>query len=180
MIEVIDETPQRVRQYWEQFGFNLASVIDNPIYREERESVPHYPVDIIKTLERRHPDPNEHGAYIPPYVTFALRREQRFRCYVTDWLESDWIINKDSGAVRQVGRLTVDHILAGAHGGTNHPQNLRMVCDIANGKKGSRIVPYEHIREHLLEHYKLYVPTPEILVAVEQLRKQKIKVLKLV
>jgi 5-methylcytosine-specific restriction endonuclease McrA len=35
--------------------------------------------------------------------------------------------------------LTVDHIVALAHGGTNDPSNLRVLCRRHNSQRGSRI-----------------------------------------
>lgn len=171
----IDKTPAITREYWAKQGYSLADVVDDPKYLAER----------LASLEEERnsqfdpkylpSDPSHPRAYVPPYVLFKMRRDQNFTCHVLGWGEEQWYIHKETGVVRQVGKLTKDHTLAGANGGLTHQNNLKMVAEIVNSRKGSRFVTYEELRKHFLEYYELFQPTLEMQVAEKAYRAAGVK-----
>lgn len=155
---VIDLTPlsQRTIDYWAEQGYVLEDVQDDALYQteiaeanEEQLARGHRPYDPEKfgPIDPAHP-----YAYTPRYVTFKMRREQKFKCFVMDWYEDDWIINEHSGEVRLVGRLTRDHTKAATLGGETSAANMKMVCGLANRKKGMKLITYQDLRTHI-ENY---------------------------
>lgn len=105
-------------------------------------------------------DPQHPRAYIPNYVRWAKRKELNFTCPITGWKETDFFQDiHHCGPVRLVGRLTVDHIVPGALGGLTTDENIQMICEFANTKKGSKSMSNDELREKLLTtHYKLDQP----------------------
>lgn len=124
-------------------------------------------------------DPSHPKAIVPEWVRFAKRKNQDFRCHILGWKESDWMVNKTSREIQQVGMLTLDHTLAAAHGGLTTDANTMMVAEIANNKKGSKMKSYEEMRQFLHSIYELYVPTNEELMAIESFRSKRINKVRL-
>ena len=102
---VVDLTPisDETIAYWAEQGYLLSDVQDDPAYQAE---ILQANAEQIEKRKRSEPfDPNQFGpkdpshpyAYTPRYVTFAMRRNQDFRCHVMGWLETDWVFNKLSG-----------------------------------------------------------------------------------
>lgn len=111
-------------------------------------------------------DPQHPRAFIPNYVRYAKRKEVGFRCVVTGWHESDYFQDVcGHGPIRLVGRLTVDHIIPGALGGLTTDDNIQMVSEFANTKKGSNQINNEELRKRLLEHHTR-VELPDDVLAV--------------
>jgi hypothetical protein len=182
MAVIIDDTPDRIKQYWVEQNSSYIFALLDPDYIRERDIA----------LEKRDPldtqlwrqklsqlDPSHPKALIPEWVRFSKRKAQEFKCYILGWHESDWMRNRASGSIQQVGMLTVDHTLAAAHGGLTTDTNTKMVAEIANNKKGSKQKSYEDMREHLHTIYELYVPSAEELIAFDIMRAKKITKVKL-
>jgi hypothetical protein len=175
---VIDLTPisQATIDYWAAQGYGLQDVQDDPMYQEEilqanEEQIRrgHKPYDPEKFGPK---DPSHPYAYTPRYVTFKMRREQNFECFVTGWHEDDWILNKQSGEIRKVGRLTRDHTTAATFGGETSAANIKMVCALVNRKKGHKKITYEELREHITQYWERLAPVegPVDDLTVGQLR----------
>lgn len=160
-IHTVDLTPisQRTKNYWEEQGYRLSDVENDLQYQveineanEEQIKKGHRPYDPEKfgPIDPAHP-----YAYTPRYVTYQMRKQQGFRCFVMDWHENDWIINRASGEMRLVGKLTRDHTKAATRGGKTSADNLKMVCALANRKKGMKLITYQDLREHLENYWQV-------------------------
>lgn len=111
-------------------------------------------------------DPQHPRAFIPNYVRYAKRKELGFKCAVTGWSETDYFQDVTGhGPIRLVGRLTADHIIPGASGGLTTDDNIQMVSEFANTKKGSKLISNEELKERLLEHHQR-IELPEDVLAV--------------
>ena len=111
-------------------------------------------------------DPSHPRAFIPNYVRYAKRKQAGFRCAVTGWHEADYFRDVSGrGPVRLVGRLTVDHIIPGALGGLTTDDNIQMVSEFANTKKGSNQINNEELKIRLSEHHQR-VELPEDILAM--------------
>ena len=179
---IIDDTPERTREYWLAQAPEYIKALDNPLYHEEQ----------MLRLARRDPnentrwkeklnalDPSHPKAPVPDWVRFAKREKQGFRCYILGWHETDWMLNKQSGEIQQVGTLTLDHTVAAANGGLTTDANTMMIAEIANLKKGSKQKTYEEMRTFLHMVYELYTPSFEQIIAIESFRLRGIKKVKL-
>jgi hypothetical protein len=165
---LIDLTPVslRTREYWVAQGYRVEDVADDPQYQreileanEEQIKKGHRPYDPEKfgPIDPAHP-----YAYTPRYVTFKMRREQGFRCFVMDWHEDDWVINRLTNEVRLVGKLTRDHTKAASRGGETSAENLKMVCELANRKKGMKLITYQDLRENLESYWQVLQTTGSV------------------
>lgn len=109
-------------------------------------------------------DPTHPRSFIPLYVRYAKRALVGFRCPITGWKETDWYRDKQGrGSFRFVGRLTIDHILAGANGGLTTDENIRAISMIANSKRGSRTVSDEELGNAILTAYERVDPPEELV-----------------
>jgi hypothetical protein len=166
---IFDDTPVNVREYWIKENPEYIKTLTNPAYLEEQAQRPENThQDWKKKFYAL--DPSHPKAFIPDWVRYAKREKQNFRCHVLGWHEKDWIFNKNSGELKQVGILTVDHTLAGANGGLTTDANTIMIASFVNTKKGSKMRSYEEIREHFHSFYELYVPTQEEVQAINSLK----------
>lgn len=181
-VRTVDLTPlsQRTIEYWADQGYHLADVEDDLQYQveigeanEEQIKKGHRPYD----PEKFGPiDPSHPYAYTPRYVTYKMRKEQGFRCFVMDWHEDDWIINKLNGEVRLVGKLTRDHTKAATRGGETSAANMKMVCGLANRKKGMKLITYQDLREHLENYWQLLVADKQTgLLTLNELKAMGVK-----
>jgi len=172
---VVDLTPisDETIAYWTTQGYVLADVQDDPFYQAE---ILQANKEQIEKRKRSEPfDPNQFGpkdpshpyAYTPRYVTFAMRRNQGFKCHVMGWHESDWVFNKMTGEVRLVGKLTRDHTKAAVHGGATSHDNLKMVAAMVNRKKGCKYVTYEQLRDHLSQFWEIFQLSPNERFALD-------------
>lgn len=180
---VVDLTPisDETIAYWAEQGYLLSDVQDDPAYQAE---ILQANAEQIEKRKRSEPfDPNQFGpkdpshpyAYTPRYVTFAMRRNQDFRCHVMGWLETDWVFNKLSGEIRLVGKLTRDHTKAAVHGGSTSHDNLKMVAALVNRKKGSKYVSYEQLREHIGQFWEVWPMTFEEEAILYEFKKRGVK-----
>ncbi|VVB52890.1 Uncharacterised protein [uncultured archaeon] len=133
-------------QYWEKYlwakPFADAEDLDSLI--------PLVPYKQYLPSEPTHP-----RAFIPNYVRWAKRKELDFTCPITGWKETDFFHDiAGNGAVRMVGRLTVDHIIPGSLGGMTTDENIQMISEFANVKKGNRQITNQELREQLLSTHK--------------------------
>lgn len=179
---IVDLTPisQRTQIYWAEQGYVLADVEADPQYQREIEEA-----NLEQIAKGQRPydpekfgpiDPSHPYAYTPRYVTFKMRRDQNFRCFVMDWHESDWIMNKNTGELRLVGKLTRDHTKAATLGGETSAKNLKMVCALANRKKGMKLITYQDLRAHLDGYWRsLQASVPVNQLTLEQLQKLGVK-----
>lgn len=170
---VVDLTPisQLTIDYWTSQGYKLEDVQDDLQYQMEIKEAN---AENLKKGQRPYDpnkfepkDPSHPYAYTPRYVTFAMRRNQGFCCFVMGWHESDWIRHKVSGEVRRVGKLTRDHTKAATNGGSTSHDNLKMVCAFANRRKGSKLITYKQLHDHLNEYWQLWQLTSEERAALE-------------
>lgn len=118
------------------------------------------PTPMIPYKQYLPPDPAHPRAYIPNYVRWAKRKELNFTCPITGWKETDYFQDiPKRGPVRLVGRLTADHKLPGALGGITSDENIQMICEFANTKKGSSAITNEELTAKLLStHQKIEEP----------------------
>lgn len=174
----VEDTPERTREYWLQQAPEYAKALDNLMYQEEQRQriLRRDPLVNEKWKEKLNAlEPSHPKAPVPDWVRFAKREKQGFRCYILGWHESDWMFNKQSGEIQQVGVLTLDHTVAAANGGLTTDANTMMIAEIANLKKGSKKKTYEEMREFLHSVYELYVPTSEEIIAIRSFRSGGIK-----
>lgn len=167
-----DDAPLRTREYWIKQNSIYANTLNDPGFREEQKrdaSIPISPLRGHENIDYRPylpPDPAHPRAYIPADIRYAKRKAQNFLCAITGWKETDWFRDKQKrGPYRQVGRLTIDHAQAGANGGLTTDENTRMVCELANTKKGRKIISDEEVRNNILAAFEI-VQMPENLLAV--------------
>ena len=149
---------------------NYIAALEDPQYQEERRHIRSTRSTDAWQAQFNALSPSHPKATIPEWVRFAKRKKQSFRCFVLGWRESDWMLNRQSGEIKQVGTLTVDHTIAAANGGLTTDANTKMIASVANSKKGSKPKTYEELREHLLNIYELYVPNFDELMAIRSLR----------
>lgn len=157
---------QETQQYWQQY---LATRQD-PEYKAEQERKKR---EVVAPLRggydpKKHSpaDPSDPDAYVPPYVRFAKRKLVAFTCPITGWKETSWIQPINGGKVRLVGELTLDHRLARSKNGRTTDENTRMICGLANGKKGNRDKTDEQIRANLVNNWKIVEPPAKLLEAM--------------
>ena len=67
-----------------------------------------------------------------PITRFRILQRDRFRC-------------RDCGATSQDARLTIDHVVPRAEGGTNDPRNLVTACIECNNGKANDLTPFDAI-----------------------------------
>lgn len=182
MTVIIDDTPEHIKQYWMGQNPDYILACLDPQYIAER-TIAFSKRDPLEDQSWRYKlsllDPAHPKAPVPEWVRFAKRKKQNFRCHILGWAESDWMRNKQSREIQQVGMLTVDHVLPAAHGGMTTDVNTLMVAEIANNKKGSKMKSYEEMAFFLHSVYELYHPSAEELVAIESLRLKRITKVKL-
>jgi hypothetical protein len=179
---MIDETPERTRNYWLSQAPEYINALDNRAYQEEQRqrATRRDPNDNMKWRDKLNQlDPSHPRAPVPDWVRFAKREKQGFRCHILGWHELEWMFNKQSGEIQQVGMLTLDHTLAAANGGLTTDANTMMIAEIANSKKGSKMKTYDEMREFLFSIYELYVPTLDEIIAINSFRARGIKKVKL-
>lgn len=183
VIDVIDDdTPIRTREYWRQQNPAYEKYIRDARYQTEKKKEDNDPANILqgknpKWKEKLNAlDPWNPNAPIPGWVRFGKRDTQGFNCFVTDWNEGQWVVNKNSGYSEKIGRLTVDHTVARANLGLTTDANTKMVWGKANNKKGMKFVTYEELRNHLHSIYEPITLAPEVLDALNLLRERKVKV----
>lgn len=175
---VVDLTPisEATIQYWADQGFTLEQVQDDQQYQEEILASNEEQIAQGKKMynpEKFGPkDPSHPYAYTPRYVTYRMRRDQEFVCYVTGWHESEWIYNRQSGEVRQVGKLTRDHTKAASLGGETSAANLKMVCGLANRKKGHKSITYTELRKRIHEYWSLFEMDFQTQAAIAELQQK--------
>lgn len=100
-------------------------------------------------------DPSHPRAFIPNYVRYAKRQAAGFRCPITGWHETDYFQDiSGTGPVRLVGRLTIDHKLPGALGGLTTDENIQVMSEFANCKKGSLAITNEDLTTKILATHK--------------------------
>jgi hypothetical protein len=178
---VVDLTPisQYTIDYWTSQGYRLEDVEDDLRYQAEIVEA-----NAENARKDREPyDPNSFGpkdpshpyAYTPRYVTFAMRRNQGFRCHVMYWRETDWVRHKVSGEVRLVGKLTRDHTKAAANGGATSHENLKMVAALVNRKKGNKLITYDHLREAVSMYWEVWLLSSSERFALEHFREMGVK-----
>ena len=182
MTAIVDETPEHIKQYWLEQNPSYILAPTDPAYIRERElaSGRRDPAEDFSWRHRLNQlDASHPKAPVPEWIRFAKRKKQDFRCAILGWQETDWMINKMSGNIQQVGMLTVDHVIPAAQGGLTTDANTLMVAEIANNKKGCKLKSYEQMREHLHSVYELYQMSAEELIAIESFRLKKITKVKL-
>lgn len=178
----IDDTPIRTREYWRQQNPAYEKYIRDARYQTEKKKEDNDPANVLqgknpKWKEKLNAlDPWNPNAPIPGWVRFGKRDTQGFNCFVTDWNEGQWVVNKNSGYSEKIGRLTVDHTVARANLGLTTDANTKMVWGKANNKKGMKFVTYEELRNHLHSIYEPITLAPEVLDALNLLRERKVKV----
>ena len=168
--------------YWIAQNPDYVKALDDPRYQVEQAVLAaiRKPDMNTKWKEKLFAlDPSHPKAPVPDWVRWAKREAQGFKCYVLGWYENDWIRNKASGDIQPVGTLTLDHTLAAANGGLTTDANTKMIAEIANLKKGSKLKTYEEMREFLHKVYELYSPTTEEIIAINSFRSKGIKKVKL-
>jgi len=179
---IVDDTPAHIREYWMQQNPEYILALLDPAYQNERSAAlankdtaqSYHWRDKLNMLDPSHPK-----ATIPEWVRWSKRKKQQFRCYVLGWHETDWMINKLTRNIQQIGVLTVDHFVAGANGGLTTDLNTTMLAEIVNNKKGSKVKTYEDMREHFYSVYEQYIPSPEEMIAIQSFRANKIAKVKL-
>jgi hypothetical protein len=172
----IDDTPERTKQYWIAQNPDYIKALDDPRYQAERERIlslrTHEENNMVWKQKLNQLDPSHPKAPVPDWVRWAKRDKQQFRCYVLGWHETDWMRNKLSGSIQQIGILTLDHTLAAANGGLTTDANTMMIAEAVNQKKGSKVKTYEEMRAHFYSIYELYIPTVEEIIAINSFREK--------
>lgn len=165
----VDDTPSVTREYWIAQHERYRTTMLDPDFIAEQELKKSRPPE--EDYKRYLPaNPSHPRAFIPYDVRFAKRKDQGFRCAITNWHETDWVRDKQhQGPIRLVGVLTVEHIIAGSITADN---TIKMACGFVNAKKGSRKVSYEQMREHILNVYELVEPPADLL---DMLKKYQIR-----
>lgn len=157
---------QETQRYWQQY----ISTRQDPEYKAEQEQKKR---DVVAPLRgeydpKKHSpaDPSDPNAYVPAYVRFAKRKLVNFTCPITGWRETDWIQPINGGKIRLVGELTLDHKLARSRNGRTTDENTRMICGLANGKKGDRQKFDNEIRMNIVSNWRVVEPPQELLSAL--------------
>jgi hypothetical protein len=176
---IIDDTPERTKQYWMAQNPDYIKVLDDPRYQAERERILSMRESVQENMHWKQKlnqlDPSHPKAPVPDWVRWAKREKQQFRCYVLGWHENDWTKNKVTGNIQPVGMLTLDHTLAAANGGLTTDANTMMIAEAVNQKKGSKSKTYEEMRQHFYLIYELYIPSTEEIIAINSFRAKGIK-----
>jgi hypothetical protein len=182
IVMFVDGTPENIKQYWLDQTPEYVEAISDPVYQQEQtlRIALRLPDENVKWREKLEAlDPAHPKASVPDWVRWAKRKKQDFRCFILGWHENDWMLNKQSGEIQQVGILTLDHTLAAHHGGLTTDANTKMIAEIANLKKGCKLKTYDEMRQFLHTIYELYIPDPVELIAIESMRMKNIKKVKL-
>jgi 5-methylcytosine-specific restriction protein A len=62
---------------------------------------------------------------------------------IPKWVKR-YVFKRDKGVCQRMGcgereNLTIDHVIPLARGGTDHEDNLQLLCQPCNGEKGDRV-----------------------------------------
>lgn len=170
VVEVEEPETEETKNYWNQY----AGTRQDPEYKAEQERKKRDNVAPLRgegyaTQRSTVPaDPSDPDAYVPHWVRFAKRKLVGFKCPLTDWKETDWIQPISGGKIRLVGELTLDHRLARSKNGRTTDENTRMICGLANGKKGNRNKTDEEISANLLDNWKVVEPPDDLLAMLNK------------
>lgn len=84
------------------------------------------------------PTPNPHcPSHTRPKTTDRYAWQQTRTAILTAWRQQhgNWCPGLNDHAAHQTTELTVDHITPRNEGGTDHPTNLRVICQKANAAR---------------------------------------------
>jgi len=158
--------PVSVRSYWIAQDLRYRMTMLDPDFIAEQQKNKRPEIGRITggnpvSYKTTSPDPSAHRAYIPEDILFAKRKDQGFRCSITGWHETDWVQDKQHrGPIRQVGKLTVEHTIAGD---ITADDTITMACGFVNSKKGKKVIILEDVRRIVLNAYEIVEPPVDLL-----------------